>query len=107
MSLTHTMRWDFEPLGVSLVGLYAGLIDTEMVANIDSAKISPDAVVTRALDGIEAGEVDIAVDERTAAARQQFHSGLEDVLRQSRERSTANRAKNPVRRIGRATSGNT
>ena len=83
MSLTHTMRWDFEPLGISVVGIYAGLIDTEMVANIDLPKVSADAVVTRALDGIEAGEVDIATDERCEAARKQFHSGLEDVLRKS------------------------
>jgi short-subunit dehydrogenase len=98
MSLTQTMRWDFEPFGVSVVGIYAGLIDTEMVENIESAKVSPDAVVTRALDGIEAGEVDIATDERSAATCAQFQSGLEEVLRQSRERSTENRAKNPARR---------
>ena len=97
MSLTHTMRWDFQPLGVTVVGLYAGLIDTEMVANIDSSKVSAASVVARALDGIERGEVDIATDERCEAARKQFHFGLEDFLRQSRERSTAMRAKHPVR----------
>ena len=98
MSLTHTMRWDFEPLGISVVGIYAGLVDTDMAANIDSPKVSAETVVTRALDGLEAGEVDIAADERSSAARAQFHSGLEGVLRQSRERSTANRAKYPARR---------
>lgn len=98
MSLTHTMRWDFEPLGISVIGIYAGLVDTDMAANIDSPKASADSVVTRALVGIEAGEVDIAADERSASARAQFHAGLEGVLRQSRERSTANRARHPARR---------
>ncbi len=97
MSLTHSMRWDFHKLGIDLVGVYAGLVDTELVANLDAPKVSAEAVVTRALDGIEAGELDIATDERSAAYRAQFHSGLEDFLGQARERATSLRAKHPAR----------
>lgn len=95
MSLTHSMRWDFEPLGVRTIGVYAGLIDTEMVANIDMPKVSPAAVVARVLDGVEAGEGDIAVDEPSALLRAQFHAGLEEALQVTRDRATAVRAKFP------------
>jgi NAD(P)-dependent dehydrogenase (short-subunit alcohol dehydrogenase family) len=95
MSLTHSMRWDYEPLGVKLIGVYAGLIATEMVANIDMPKASPEAVVSRVLDGIEAGEGDIAVDEPSALLRAQFHAGLEEALQVTRDRATAIRAQFP------------
>ena len=95
MSLTHSMRWDYEPRGVRIVGVYAGLIATEMVANIDMPKVPPEAVVTRVLDGVEAGEGDIAVDEPSALLRAQFHAGLEEALQVTRDRATAIRAKFP------------
>jgi NAD(P)-dependent dehydrogenase (short-subunit alcohol dehydrogenase family) len=95
MSLTHSMRWDYGPLGVRIVGVYAGLIATEMVANIDMPKVAPEAVVGRVLDGVEAGEDDIAVDEPSAQLRARFHSGLEEALQATRDRATAIRAKFP------------
>jgi short-subunit dehydrogenase len=95
MSLTHSMRWDYEPHGVRIIGVYAGLIATEMVANIDMPKVSPEAVVSRVLDGVEGGEDDIAVDEPSAALRAQFHAGLEEALQVTRDRATAIRAKFP------------
>ena len=95
MSLTHSMRWDYERLGVRVVGIYAGLIDTDMVTNLDMPKTSPEAVVREAFNGIEAGELDIAVDERSRALRTQFHSGLEEHLAASRKRATAIRDQFP------------
>jgi NAD(P)-dependent dehydrogenase (short-subunit alcohol dehydrogenase family) len=98
MSLTHSMRWDFEPLGIRLIGVYAGLIATEMVSNINMPKVSPEAVVGRVLDGIEAGENDIAVDEPSTLLRAQFHAGLEEALQAARDRSTYIRANFPTTR---------
>jgi NAD(P)-dependent dehydrogenase (short-subunit alcohol dehydrogenase family) len=95
MSLTHSMRWDYEPMGIKVIGVYAGLIATEMVANIDMPKVSPEAVVSRVLDGVEAGEGDIAVDEPSALLRAQFHAGLEQALEVTRARATAIRAQFP------------
>ena len=102
MSLTHSMRWDYERFGVKVIGIYAGLIATDMVANLDIPKVSAETVVTRALDGIEAGELEIATDERSAAYRAQFHVGLAEVLEKSRERASEIRAKHPARKMSSA-----
>jgi short-subunit dehydrogenase len=91
MSLTHSMRWDFERLGVDVIGIYASLIDTGMVSNVNAPKTSPEDVVRRAFIGIEAGELDIAVDERSKALRAKFHNGLEEQLAAARERANARR----------------
>ena len=96
MSLTHSMRWDFQKFGIDLVGVYAGLVDTELVANLNAPKASAESVVSRALDSVEAGETDIATDERSATYRAQFHSGLEDFLDQARARATSVRAEHPA-----------
>jgi short-subunit dehydrogenase len=94
MSLTHSMRWDFEPAGIDVVGVYAGLIETDMAANLDLPKTAPEEVVHRAFEGIEAGLLDIAVDERSAMLRKQLHSGIEKLLVASRHRATAIRESN-------------
>jgi short-subunit dehydrogenase len=91
MSLTHSMRWDFEPIGVEVIGIYASLIDTGMVSNVSAPKTSPEDVVRRAFIAIEAGELDIAVDERSSVLRATFHAGLEEQLAAARERANARR----------------
>ena len=88
MSLTHSTRWDFEPLGVNVIGIYAGLIDTGMTENLSMSKSAPEEVASRALDGLEAGEVDIAVDERSAMVRAKLHEGIEELLAGARKRAT-------------------
>lgn len=40
-----------------------GIVDTDMTAGFDVAKISPATVVQAALDGIEAGSHEVVVDE--------------------------------------------
>lgn len=92
MSLTHSMRWDFEPLGVDVVGIYAGLIDTGMISNLEMPKTPPHEVVRRAFEGIEKNKLDIAVDERSKQLRAQLHNGIEQILADGRKRATALRA---------------
>jgi NAD(P)-dependent dehydrogenase (short-subunit alcohol dehydrogenase family) len=94
MSLTHSMRWDFEPAGIDVVGVYAGLIDTDMISNLDMPKTSPEDVVRIAFEGLEAGLLDIAVDDRSAILRKQLHSGIEELLVAGRQRATAIRKSN-------------
>jgi len=96
MSLTHSMRWDFESSGIDVIGIYAGLVDTEMTANLDMPKSSPQEVVRRAFDGLEAGELDIAVDERSEMLRAQLQNGIEDLLAASRKGATALRKNSPL-----------
>ena len=53
---TNAMRTELAPRGVQVVGVYVGLVDTDMAAFApDSAKSRPEHVIRRVLDGIESG----------------------------------------------------
>lgn len=98
MSLTHSMRHELAPRGVRVVGVYAGFIDTGMVATIDVGKASPQAVVERALAGLEAGINDIDGDDRSAQARGRLHDGLDAVLDDLYSSAERFRAAHPARK---------
>lgn len=56
-SLTRSVRAQLRPLGVRVIGVYPGPVDTPMSAHLSLPKISPDqvagAVMTALLDGTE------------------------------------------------------
>ena len=97
MSLTHSMRWDYHRRGIRVIGVYAGFIDTGMIENVEFEKTAPETIVERALSGIEAGELDIAADDRSAIIRDQLHSGLDGVLEELFERADLFRESHPAR----------
>jgi len=98
MSLTHSMRWDFHKLGVQMIGVYAGFIDTGMIGNLDVEKTSPEMIVEAALLGIEAGQLDIATDNRSAQLLGQFRNGYDDMLDEMFDRADLFRKDHPATR---------
>lgn len=48
-----------------VLGLHVGFIDTDLVRGLDVEKISPELVVQRTLDGLEAGEEEVLADDKT------------------------------------------
>jgi NAD(P)-dependent dehydrogenase (short-subunit alcohol dehydrogenase family) len=62
-SLTDGLRHELQAQGTQVVALHMGAVDTDMTAGWDVEKISPQAVVTAALDGIEAGQVEVLADD--------------------------------------------
>ncbi|MEO0821200.1 MAG: SDR family NAD(P)-dependent oxidoreductase [Pseudomonadota bacterium] len=96
MSLTHTMRHELADRAIAVHGVYAGFIDTGMVDNVDAAKTGPDAIVAAALDGVEAGMLDIATDAPSRKSRVLMHGALSDVLTASYERATGFRRTHPA-----------
>lgn len=69
-SATDSMRLELGPRGVQVVGVYVGLVDTDMASFAgDSPKSDPADVVRQVLDGIEAGADEVLADERTREAR--------------------------------------
>ena len=46
-----------------------GAVDTDMMAGYDGPKLTPADVVTAALDGLEAGAVEVLVDETARQAK--------------------------------------
>lgn len=69
-SATNAMRTELAPRGVQVVGVYVGLVDTDMASFApDSAKSRPEDVIRQVLDGIESGANEVLADEMTRHVR--------------------------------------
>lgn len=68
-SATESMRIELAPRGVQVVGVYVGLVDTDMGRFADAPKSDPADVVRQVLDGIEAGKEDVLADEMSRQVR--------------------------------------
>jgi NAD(P)-dependent dehydrogenase (short-subunit alcohol dehydrogenase family) len=68
-SATDSMRIELAPRGVQVVGVYVGLVDTDMVKFSDYPKSDPADVVRQVLDGIESGADEVLADEMTRGVR--------------------------------------
>lgn len=67
---TNAMRTELAPRGVQVVGVYVGLVDTDMASFApDSAKSRPEDVIRQVLDGIESGVNEVLADEGTRHVR--------------------------------------
>jgi len=70
---TDSMRLELAPRGVQVVGVYVGLVDTDMASFSESPKSDPADVVRQVLDGIEAGADEVLADEMTRSVRAQLN----------------------------------
>jgi NAD(P)-dependent dehydrogenase (short-subunit alcohol dehydrogenase family) len=68
-SLTNGIRLEFAAQGTLVSGLFLSATDTDMMADWDIDKNDPAHVVHLALDGIEAGKLEIIADEDTARTK--------------------------------------
>jgi NAD(P)-dependent dehydrogenase (short-subunit alcohol dehydrogenase family) len=71
-SATDSMRIELAPRGVQVVGVYVGLVDTDMASFSDAPKSDPAEVVRQVLDGIESGAQEVLADQMTRDARRQL-----------------------------------
>jgi NAD(P)-dependent dehydrogenase (short-subunit alcohol dehydrogenase family) len=62
-ALTNALRNELKKQGTQVIGIHAGLIDTDMASGIPGAKTSPEDIVARVLAGLENGDVEILADE--------------------------------------------
>ncbi|WCN84042.1 SDR family oxidoreductase [Micromonospora sp. LH3U1] len=65
-SLTNGIRLELAGQGTLVTGLHLGSADTDMSAGYDGEKVDPADVVRAALDGIEAGRIEVLADEWSA-----------------------------------------
>jgi NAD(P)-dependent dehydrogenase (short-subunit alcohol dehydrogenase family) len=72
-SATDSMRLELASRGVQVVGVYMGLVDTDMGSFSDSPKSDPADVVRQVLDGIEAGSDEVLADELARNVRAQLN----------------------------------
>jgi len=73
-SLTNTVRLELPDTLVT--GLYLSSTDTDMMAGWDIPKNDPADVVRQALDGLEAGTLEVIADADTAETRAQLSTEL-------------------------------
>jgi NAD(P)-dependent dehydrogenase (short-subunit alcohol dehydrogenase family) len=65
-SMTNGIRLELQEQGTYVAGLHIGAVDTEMMADYDIPKAAPADIVRTALDGIEAGLIEIVADDWSA-----------------------------------------
>ena len=69
-SATNARRAELAPRGVQVVGVYVGLVDTDMASFAPgSAKSRPEDVIRQVLDGTESGANEVLADEMTRHIR--------------------------------------
>ncbi|WP_179473961.1 SDR family oxidoreductase [Mycolicibacterium vinylchloridicum] len=80
-SATDSMRLELGSRGVQVVGVYVGLVDTDMAAFADSPKAAAADVVRQVLDGIESGADEVLADEMTRQVRAHMNLSIGERLR--------------------------
>jgi NAD(P)-dependent dehydrogenase (short-subunit alcohol dehydrogenase family) len=68
-SFTNAARIELRRRSIEVVGVHAGPVDTDMAAAFELEKIPPATVATSALDALEAGEPEAAVDDYSRAIK--------------------------------------
>jgi len=69
-SLTNALRHELAAQKTQVLALHMAFVDTDLVRGIDGPKASPEEIVKRALDGLEAGLDEVLADERTQLVKQ-------------------------------------
>lgn len=68
-SLTDALRLELESQGTLVVGLHSGPVNTSLGANFPLDKVDPEQVVTAAINGLEADQSEVLVDEVSRAIK--------------------------------------
>jgi NAD(P)-dependent dehydrogenase (short-subunit alcohol dehydrogenase family) len=66
---TNSLRQNLLEQGTLVTAVHVGYMDTDMAAWFDGPKTPPEAVANAALDGVEAGEHEVLVDDWTRHVR--------------------------------------
>ena len=69
---TDVVREELKPHAVAVTALHVGFMETDMTTGIDAPKSDPAAVAADALDGVEAGLVEVLADDLTRSAKAQL-----------------------------------
>ena len=71
-SVTNGLRNELRAQNTQVLGLHVGFIDTDLTRGFDAPKLAPDFVVARAIEALENGDSEVAIDDFT----QQIKRGL-------------------------------
>jgi NAD(P)-dependent dehydrogenase (short-subunit alcohol dehydrogenase family) len=62
-SVTNSLRMELAEQGTLVVGVHLGFTDTDLTRNVTAPKIAPSVVAIAALNGVEAGDTEVLVDD--------------------------------------------
>ena len=69
-ALTNGLRHELRAQGTQVLGMHVGFVDTDLTRGIDLPKSSPELIVRRTLDALEAGAEEVLADERARQIKQ-------------------------------------
>ncbi len=96
MSLTRCLRYELKDHGIGVFGVYAGLIDTDMIGYVQGDKADPRTVIRAALDGLEQGVADIDADDRSRDIRAAMRNDPAALEAATWDRADAFRLDHPI-----------
>jgi NAD(P)-dependent dehydrogenase (short-subunit alcohol dehydrogenase family) len=62
-SVTNSLRMELAAQNTLVVGVHLGFTDTDLTKHVTAPKIAPSVVAIAALDGVEAGDTEVLVDD--------------------------------------------
>ncbi len=71
-ALTNAVRQEWQAQKTLVIGVHAGLIDTDMVADFPGQKTPPKEIGARIIEAIEAGREEVLADETSRRVRAGF-----------------------------------
>ena len=72
--LTNSLRHELREQKTQVLAMHMGFVDTDLTSGIDMAKSTPDEVVARTLNALEAGEEEVLADAITQQVKQGLSS---------------------------------
>ena len=78
-SVTNSLRGELASQHTQVLGVHAGFIDTEMVADIPLPKMAPAEVARRIIDALEDGAVEVLTDDVTVQAKAALSGPVENL----------------------------
>lgn len=67
--MSNALRLELAGQGTQVTSVHLGLADTDMARGIDAPKTDPAVVVRRTLDAVEAGDLEVVVDDWSAMVK--------------------------------------
>ncbi|PPG37985.1 SDR family oxidoreductase [Pseudoclavibacter sp. RFBA6] len=81
-SATNSLRLELLPVGVHVVGVHVGWVDTAMAAHTDDPKTDPAVLASKVFDATEAGDYEVLADETSVQLKAGLSAPLEAVYPQ-------------------------
>ncbi|MGB8406378.1 MAG: SDR family oxidoreductase [Mycobacterium sp.] len=78
-SVTNSLRGELAAQGTQVVGVHAGLIETDMVSAIPAPKTSATDIAARIVEGLESGEIEVLADDVTVGVKAVLSGPVENL----------------------------